>query len=162
MFLNGKSLGRKPAGKKSHYTATYEVAYESGTLKAIAYELGKEIGKYELVTADSVKRLKACRVTENERDVAYVKVWLEDEHGVCNPQETQRRIIHAKVTGNGVLEGFGTANPSSEEDYFSDTVTTFEGSALAVVRWKDSNSKESAVLRLWTDDDVEVCIDIGR
>lgn len=162
LFLNGKSLGRKPAGKKSHYTATYEVAYESGTLKAIAYELGKEIGKYELVTADSVKRLKACRVTENERDVAYVKVWLEDEHGVCNPQETQRRIIHAKVTGNGVLEGFGTANPSSEEDYFSDTVTTFEGSALAVVRWKDSNSKESAVLRLWTDDDVEVCIDIGR
>lgn len=124
--------------------------------------VGKEIGKYELVTADSVKRLKACRVTENERDVAYVKVWLEDEHGVCNPQETQRRIIHAKVTGNGVLEGFGTANPSSEEDYFSDTVTTFEGSALAVVRWKDSNSKESAVLRLWTDDDVEVCIDIGR
>ena len=160
LFLNGKSLGRKPAGKKSHYTATYEVAYESGTLKAIAYESGKEIGKYELVTADSVKRLKACRVTENERDVAYVKVWLEDEHGVCNPQETQRRIIHAKVTGNGVLEGFGTANPSSEEDYFSDTVTTFEGSALAVVRWKDSNSKESAVLRLWTDDDVEVCMHI--
>ena len=160
LFLNGKSLGRKPAGKKSHYTATYEVAYESGTLKAIAYESGKEIGKYELVTADSVKRLKACRVTENERDVAYVKVWLEDEHGVCNPQETQRRIIHAKVTENGVLEGFGTANPSSEEDYFSDTVTTFEGSALAVVRWKDSNSKESAVLRLWTDDDVEVCMHI--
>ena len=31
LFLNGKSLGRKPAGKKSHYTATYEVAYESGT-----------------------------------------------------------------------------------------------------------------------------------
>ena len=26
LFLNGKSLGRKPAGKKSHYTATYEVA----------------------------------------------------------------------------------------------------------------------------------------
>lgn len=38
LFLNGKSLGRKPAGKKSHYTATYEVAYESGTLKAIAWQ----------------------------------------------------------------------------------------------------------------------------
>ena len=160
LFLNGKSLGRKPAGKNFHYTATYEVAYESGTLKAVAYESGKVIGKYELSTADSVKRLKACRVTENERNVAYVKVWLEDEHGICNPQETQRRIIHAKVTGNGVLEGFGTANPSSEEDYFSDTVTTFEGSALAVVRWKDSNSKEPAVLRLWTDDEIEVCVNI--
>ena len=60
-----------------------------------------------------------------------------------------------------ILEGFGTANPSSEEDYFSDTVTTFEGSALAVVRWKDSNSKEPVVLRLWTDDDVEVCMEVG-
>ena len=87
-------------------------------------------------------------------------MWLEDEHGICNPQEIQRRIIHAKVTGNGVLEGFGTANPSSEEDYFSDTVTTFEGSALAVVRWKDSNAKEPAILRLWTDDGIEVCVNI--
>lgn len=60
-----------------------------------------------------------------------------------------------------ILEGFGTANPSSEEEYFSDTVTTFEGSALAVVRWKDSNSKEPVVLRLWTDDDVEVCMEVG-
>lgn len=49
LFLNGKSLGRKPAGKKSHYTATYEVAYESGTLKAIAYESGKEIGSKEII-----------------------------------------------------------------------------------------------------------------
>ena len=89
-------------------------------------------------------------------------MWVDDEHGVCIPQEPQRRIIHAMVTGNGVLEGFGTANPSSEEENFSETVTTFEGSALAVVRWKDSNLKESAILRLWTDDEVEVCIDIGR
>ena len=57
-------------------------------------------------------------------------------------QEAEKRLLHASVAGNGVLEGFGTANPSSEEDYFSDSVTTFDGSALAAVRWKDAESKE--------------------
>lgn len=95
-----------------------------------------------------------------ETEKKYLKWYQKIAYGAGDL--ASNTIIHAKVTGNGVLEGFGTANPSSEEDYFSDTVTTFEGSALAVVRWKDSNLKESAVLRLWTDDDVEVCIDIGR
>ena len=59
-----------------------------------------------------------------------------------------------------MLEGFGTANPSSEDDYFSDSVTTFDGSALAVVRWKDAKSKEPAVLKVWTDDGCQVMINI--
>ena len=66
----------------------------------------------------------------------------------------------SSVVGNGVLEGFGTANPSSEEDYFSDSVTTFEVSALAAVRWKDAKSKEPAVLKVWTDDGCQVMINI--
>ena len=49
---------------------------------------------------------------------------------------------------------------SSEEDYFSDSVTTFDGSALAAVRWKDVKSKEPAVLKVWTDDGCQVMINI--
>lgn len=162
LFLNGKSMGRKAAGKNQHYTASYEIPYEQGTLRAVAYRSENIIGEYKLITAQKVKKLKTCRVTENERDAAYIKVWLEDEHGIFNPQETEKRLLHAKVTGNGILEGFGTANPSSEEDYFSDTVTTFDGSALAVVRWKDAGSKEPALLRLWTDDGCEITIPVGR
>ena len=153
LFLNDRSLGREPAGKAHHFTASYQISYEPGTLRAFAYRNGDAIGSYELVTANPVKKLKACRVTENERDVAYIKIWLEDEKGVFNPQE--KRLLHASVTGNGVLEGFGTANPSSEEDYFADTVTTFDGSALAVVRWMDKSTKEPALLRVWTDDGCE-------
>ena len=160
LFLNDRSLGRKPSGKEHHFTAAYQIPYEPGSLRAVAYRDGDEIGSYELTTANSVKKLKACRVTENERDVAYIKVWLEDENGICNPQETEKRLLHAKVTGNGVLEGFGTANPSSEEDYFADTVTTFDGSALAVVRWSDKRSKEPATLRVWTEDGCEVMVEV--
>ena len=162
LFINNRSLGRKPAGKENHFTAAYEVPYEPGILKAVAYRSGEPIGEYELITAKSVTKLKACRVTENERDAAYIKIWLEDEDGIVNPQQSESRLLHAIVTGNGVLEGFGTANPSSEEDYFSDTVTSFDGSALAVVRWKDTASKEPALLRVWTDDGCEVVVAIEK
>ena len=86
--------------------------------------------------------------------------YLLDDNGTINSQEAEKRLLHASVVGNGVLEGFGTANPSSEEDYFSDSVTTFDGSALAAVRWKDAKSKEPAVLKVWTDDGCQVMINI--
>ena len=160
LFLNDKSLGRKPAGRENHFTASYEVPYEPGTLKAVAYQKDRKLGEYELSTAKSVTKLKVCRVTENERNIAYIKIWLVDDNGTINSQEAEKRLLHASVVGNGVLEGFGTANPSSEEDYFSDSVTTFDGSALAVVRWKDVKSKEPAVLKVWTDDGCQVMINI--
>lgn len=160
LFLNGKTLGRKPAGKGNHFTAAYEVPYEPGTLRAVAYRAGEVIGEHELVTAKAVKKLQARRVTEKERDVAYIKVWLEDENGIYNPQETEAKILHAEVTGNGVLEGFGTAAPSSEEDYFSDTVTTYDGYAMAAVRWTDPKSKEPAYIRFRTDDGCEINVKV--
>lgn len=160
LFLNDKSLGRKPAGRENHFTASYEVPYEPGTLKAVAYQKDRKLGEYELSTAKSVTKLKVCRVTENERNIAYIKIWLADDNGTINSQEAEKRLLHASVVGNGVLEGFGTANPSSEEDYFSDSVTTFDGSALAAVRWKDVKSKEPAVLKVWTDDGCQVMINI--
>jgi len=160
LFLNDKLLGRKPVGRENHFTASYEVPYEPGTLKAVAYQKDRKLGEYELSTAKSVTKLKVCRVTENERNIAYIKIWLLDDNGTINSQEAEKRLLHASVVGNGVLEGFGTANPSSEEDYFSDSVTTFDGSALAAVRWKDVKSKEPAVLKVWTDDGCQVMINI--
>ena len=162
LFLNDKSLGRKPAGRENHFTASYEVPYEPGTLKAVAYQKDRKLGEYELSTAKSVTKLKVCRVTENERNIAYIKIWLVDDNGTINSQEAEKRLLHASVVGNGVLEGFGTANPSSEEDYFSDSVTTFDGSALAAVRWKDVKSKEPAVLKVWADDGCQVMINISH
>ena len=63
LFLNDKSLGRKPAGRENHFTASYEVPYEPGTLKAVAYQKDRKLGEYELSTAKSVTKLKLCRVT---------------------------------------------------------------------------------------------------
>lgn len=42
LFLNGKSLGNRPAGKQNGFTAKYELAYEPGTLMAVACEEEKQ------------------------------------------------------------------------------------------------------------------------
>ena len=38
------------------------------------------------------------------------------------------------MDGPGVLQGFGSAAPATEESYLDDVHTTFDGRALAVVR----------------------------
>lgn len=45
------------------------------------------------------------------------------------------------------LMGLGTGNPVSEEDYFSDTCSLYEGRALLVIR-RDIVSAEVPVVRL--------------
>ncbi len=149
LFLNGASLGKKAAGKENHFTAVYEVPYLPGTLCAVAYSSGEKIGEYQISTAKEVRKLHMEKVTENERDIAYVKVRLEDESGLLNAQE--KKEVHVQITGNGKLEGFGTAAPSSEEDYFADTVTTYDGYAMVAVRLNALNRKEPVSVKCWAD-----------
>jgi beta-galactosidase len=42
--------------------------------------------------------------------------------------------VTVSIDGPGVLAGFGSAAPATEESYLDDVHTTFDGRALAVVR----------------------------
>jgi beta-galactosidase len=42
--------------------------------------------------------------------------------------------VTAASSGPGVLAGFGSAAPATEESFLDDVHTTFDGRALAVVR----------------------------
>ncbi|WP_261305069.1 hypothetical protein [Paenibacillus andongensis] len=57
---------------------------------------------------------------------------LVDEQG--NLYNTADRKVAVKVEGPGLLQGLGSAKPDSEEPFFDDEHTTFDGKALAVVR----------------------------
>ncbi len=159
LILNGKSLGRKAAGAENHFTATYEVPYETGNLRAVSYRLGEAIGEYEIATAGRVQRLRTEQVTENESELVYIKVWLEDENGRVNMQEIKK--IQVQVTGNGKLEGFGTAEPAGEEDYFANVVTSYEGCAMVAVRLKDIETEEPATICFNVEGCEENVIQVG-
>jgi beta-galactosidase len=44
------------------------------------------------------------------------------------------RKVSVMIDGPGLIQGFGSANPATEENYFEKENTTFDGKALAVVR----------------------------
>lgn len=50
IYLNGKILGRKPAGKANKYIASFELNYEAGELGAAAYKDGKKVSSTVLKT----------------------------------------------------------------------------------------------------------------
>lgn len=136
LFLNGRSLGRKPAGEQNSYTVCYETVYEAGELRAISYRKGKEEESFSLFTANQEVELDletdGLELKANGEDLAFIMIKLRDKNGVIN-REIKKKIA-VKVKGVGGLMALGNANPSSEERYDSVECETYDGYALAVVR----------------------------
>lgn len=136
LFLNGKSMGNKPAGKKAGYIATFEITYEPGTLLAVGRTRDREDGRMELRTASSEIRLQAeadrNEITADGEDLSFVTISIVDENGILNPAVLKE--ISVSIEGPGILQGFGSANPESEGNYFDTVWETFEGRVMAVVR----------------------------
>lgn len=134
--LNGRSIGRKPAGEAHLFTAIFETTYAPGTLEAVAWSDGRETGRMLLRTAEDASRL----MVETDRavlkadgaDLAYLMISVADANGTVNMSKPLPVTI--RIEGAGVLQGFGSADPYGTENYFDATKTTYDGRVLAVVR----------------------------
>ena len=78
LLLNGQSLGRKQAGKAVGFRTLFELSYEPGTLTAVSYENGREIGRSELITADSrralvVEKEEYVSLKRSEQELIYIQ-----------------------------------------------------------------------------------------
>jgi len=136
LLLNGKSLGSAPAGEANRFKAEFDIIYQPGKLKAVAYKDGKEQGRYSLTSAEGEIKLVATpdktHIRNCEHEAVFVEICLTDKDG--NLYHSADRAVSIKVEGAGMLMGFGSADPKSEENFFDTTRTTFDGRALAVIR----------------------------
>jgi beta-galactosidase len=136
LLVNGRSLGRKAAGDSHRFRAEFEAVYEPGELIAIAYTGGAETGRHVLRSAISpvLLRAEADRqvITTAGGDLGYVSLTLTDPAGTCCTQAD--RPVRVEVSGQGVLLGFGSASPSTEERFDATERRTYDGRALAVLR----------------------------
>jgi hypothetical protein len=136
LILNGVSLGRERAGRAVAFRAAFDVPYVPGELVAVTYSNGHEQARSMLRSATGHTMLLASpdrrELTADHRDLAFVTVELRDEAGTLIPCDD--RELTAQVRGAGVLQGFGSARPSTTEGYRTGRHTTFEGRALAIVR----------------------------
>ena len=136
LFLNGKSFGRKKTAEVADFTAEFEINYEPGNLLVVGFTNNLEDGRMELKSASDHLQLHAevdrAAIAADGADLSYVTISLVDEAGIINPAVT--RAITVSVEGAGALQGYGSANPESEGNYFDTTWDTFEGRVLAVIR----------------------------
>lgn len=131
LILNEETVGFARLRKNK---AVFHILYHPGVLTAVVYDSHlKEISTANLRSATGNLRISAHaeQPTAFSGDVVYIPVSLLGENGVVesNSDETLKCLVD-----NGVLLGFGSACPKTEESYDSDTATTYQGRALAVVR----------------------------
>ncbi len=136
LFLNGVSLGRKPAGRENGFTATFAHVYEPGTLKAVSYTDGVSSGCCELATCGEEIHVRAeasrTKLSADSDELSYVTISLVDENGMENLMEQRSVVVAAE--GDIELLAVGNANPQATTAYDSCTWETYHGYLMAVVR----------------------------
>ncbi|MDT0234844.1 glycoside hydrolase family 2 TIM barrel-domain containing protein [Curtobacterium sp. BRB10] len=134
--LNGRSLGRRPAGRAHAFLATFEVVVEPGTLVAIARDAGSERGRTVLrsATGDTVLTAWAedTRIGTDSAALAFVPIELRDAAGSLVHAADRR--VHVLVEGPANLVAVGSGRPDQRERFDSGTSETYDGRALAIVR----------------------------
>ncbi|MCM1134919.1 MAG: DUF4982 domain-containing protein [Clostridium sp.] len=150
LLLNGKSLGRKQAGKEAGYRVLFETVYAPGVLEAVSYENGKELGRTKLCTgAENVTpQLYVEEMAAGE--LSYVHVKVADTQGIS----VYGKEYHVKAEAKDVMQlWIGSGNPKPEYNYFDGETDTWNGNALIVVRKRTAGEK--IALKVWVDNKEE-------
>jgi hypothetical protein len=115
LLVDGEAVARKPVER---LRAEFDVAGE-----VVAWRDGAEVGRTAPPEPKEGLRVDRAAIAADTRDLAYVEVLTADD-----------RAVTVEVDGPGVLQGLASARPDTEEPFTGDTVTTWEGRALAVIR----------------------------
>jgi beta-galactosidase len=153
LFLNGASLGTKVRGEQpmllpvgsgvndagtfaSRYRLMWEVPYQPGTLRAVAYRGRKPVAAEDVFSAGPPARLALVpdrtTITSDGDDLSFLTVRIEDADGHFCP--TSNNAIQFNVTGPGTIAAVGNGNPATTESFQADHRSAFNGLALVVVR----------------------------
>ncbi|MBQ6105846.1 MAG: DUF4982 domain-containing protein, partial [Lachnospiraceae bacterium] len=138
VFVNGKSIGRKPVSKERPfpYSVRFETTFQPGEVIAVSYQNGKEVSRATLVTTGSAQRIRLVPeksvMAADGHDLIYVNIEITDRDGRVVPDAAV--ALRANVSGAGWLAGFGSANPITEEDYTDSETVSYRGRALLIMR----------------------------
>lgn len=121
LFLNKKSLGKKPMEQNGHLE--WKVNYAPGTLEAIGYKNGKAILTEIQKTTGKAENIKLSVDQENvlKGNVSVITVEVTDKNNLHVP--TANDEISFSIKGGKIL-GVGNGDPTSlEKDQFIDDVS---------------------------------------
>ena len=151
LFVNGESAGRRrksaekiaPVAKDDpryydvcgRYRLVWEVPYEPGEIKVIAFRNGRPIGEDSRTTAF---KAAAVRLTPEmnsvaEGELAFVKVELVDDYGTVLP--TANSKVSFRLEGPGEIVAVGNGSSHGLEPFTDvSSHSLYNGCALVIVR----------------------------
>jgi beta-galactosidase len=135
LFLNGKSLGAKPINKDAA-PRVWKVAYEPGTLRAVARNAGADVASDELRTAAAPRKIMLSthrsRLAPVWDEVAFVSATVVDEAGVVVPRAND--LISFHISGPGVIAAVDSADNADVEPFQAQQRHAFQGRCEAAVQ----------------------------
>lgn len=136
LVINGKTVSKMGTGEANNFKAVFDTVYAPGEIVAVAYTNGKETSRTSLVSAGKTVHLDVhvdrSRIYADDKDLAFLSISIVDDKGIVKPMADRKVTI--QVEGVGILQGLGSGNPKTEENFFDHEHTTFDGKALAVIR----------------------------
>lgn len=134
LYLDGRLIGRKLAGKINKHIAVFQTEYYPGTLEAVCYFKGVECARARLKTAGSPKTVKLSAYDKtlylSRGDVGFVSVDVCDRDG--ETVTYAMRNLTAQVEG-AKLVAFINADPRLRK-IDADVCPAYGGRALCVVK----------------------------
>lgn len=136
LLLDGREVGRRQVRPDDKLIAEMPVAYRAGTLTAVAYRNGAEIGRQTLDTVGNPAKVRVraerTRVPADLNEVAFVYAEICDAAGNIVP-DAQSQLSFA-VSGPARILAAGSANPRGIESFTNPATTTFHGVAQTILR----------------------------
>ena len=139
---NGKIIDQKNVSR-DNLTATFEINYSPGSLKAVAIENGRAIDSLSLRTAGKPTKVRLVadrkNIKANRNDLAYVTAEIIDEENRLVPDAVIP--LRFSITGNGEIAATANASPNDMQSFQRPQHRTFRGKCLVIVRPKGKSGK---------------------
>ena len=137
LFLNGKSLGRKPTSQTTRFMARWSVPFEEGQIKAVGYVDNKAVSEHVIIGVgkpDSVKlTVDRQAISSDGCDLCYVTAEIVDEKGIRYPLSADE--ITFELSGPASIAGVGSSNSRAPADPFhGNKCRAYKGRALLILR----------------------------
>ena len=134
--LNGKTIGEESTSSQTKLTATFNIVYEPGLLKAIALQNGVPIDSVILQTAGKAAQIKLTAdrniIHASRNDLSYVTAEIVDANGHFVPDAILP--LDFSIKGAGEIIATANANPADMESFQQPKHKTFRGKCLIIVR----------------------------
>jgi len=145
LFLNGKSMGKKPVNRTTKFIASWQVPYQPGILKAVGFRGRKQVTVSEIRSAGDPVQIKLSadrsKIKADGQDLSYITVDLNDANGIRNPKS--ENLVTFSIEGSGTIIAVGNANPVSLESYTLPQRKAWRGRCLVIIK---SDSKGGPII----------------